>query len=172
MHNKVVFHTAKVLNAEGLPTLAFNFRGVGRSRGAYDHGRGETDDVIAAIDYLAERYPQTRLLIAGFSFGAWVGLRAACRDARVQAAIALGLPVASKVESFDLSFLNTCRKPKLFLQGTEDEFSPMADVERIYSDIAEPKRLVWIVGANHFFEGKFLALENALVEFLHKILLP
>ncbi|MBI1745838.1 MAG: alpha/beta hydrolase [Acidobacteria bacterium] len=162
MHNKVVFHTAKFLNSQGLPTLRFNFRGVGLSQGSFDGGRGETDDVTAVLDYMAGCYPQCGLLVAGFSFGAWVGLRAACRDARVAAGIAIGLPFSL----MDTTFLQTCSKPKLFLQGTEDPFSPMAEVERIYRGIGNPKKLVWILEADHFFEGQLPALGRALVESL------
>src|SRR5262245_45273328 len=71
MHNKVVFHVDKVLSGAGLPVLRFNFRGVGMSSGRYGDGEGETEDVIAALDYMAARFPQARLLVAGFSFGSW-----------------------------------------------------------------------------------------------------
>lgn len=169
MHNKVVFHTDKVLHSQGLPTLRFNFRGVALSSGAYDAGQGETDDVVAAIDYITQLYPGVRVLVAGFSFGAWVGLRAACRDARVHAAIALGLPFST----FDLRSIGHCAKPKLFIQGTEDEYSAMTDVERIYPTLPDPKELAWILGANHFFEGLFSAVTQAIVPFLDsKVLHP
>ncbi len=83
MHNKVVYQAAKALDSLGIPVLRFNFRGVGASEGGYDHGRGEEDDVRAALDYLAAEFPSVPLLASGFSFGAWVGLRVGCGDARV-----------------------------------------------------------------------------------------
>ena len=69
MHNKVVYQAAKSLDALGLPVLRFNFRGAGTSTGAHDRGRGEQKDVQAALDYLAEEFPDVPLLVAGFSFG-------------------------------------------------------------------------------------------------------
>ena len=93
MHNKVVFQVAKALHGRGMPVLRFNFRGAGLSAGEHDHGRGEQDDVRTALDYLAEQYPGWRILLAGFSFGSWVGLQAGCRDDRVTDLVGLGLPV-------------------------------------------------------------------------------
>src|SRR6266700_8352116 len=95
MHNKVVYQTAKTLHRLGLPVLRFNFRGAGLSEGAHDEGRGELDDVSAALDFLAAEYPGAPILLAGFSFGSWVGLRAGCKDSRVAELIGLGLPVGN-----------------------------------------------------------------------------
>ena len=92
MHNKVVFHAMKALNAFGFPVLRFNFRGVGASAGEHDNGRGEIADVQVALDYLAERFA-VPIIFAGFSFGAAIGLRAAVPHPRVEALIALGTPV-------------------------------------------------------------------------------
>src|SRR5262249_49859075 len=89
MHNKVVFQAAKSLQSEGLPVLRFNFRGVGLSEGVHDNGQGETDDVRAGIDYLAAEFPSAPIVLAGFSFGAWVGLRVGCEDVRVTRLIGL-----------------------------------------------------------------------------------
>src|SRR5271154_6797346 len=80
MHNKVVYQTAKTIHRFGLPVLRFNFRGVGLSEGTHDKGIGEKNDVVAAMDFLAEEFPGVPLLLAGFSFGSWVGLRAGCGD--------------------------------------------------------------------------------------------
>src|SRR5260370_36980071 len=95
MHNKAVYQVAKTLHRFGLPVLRFNFRGTGLSEGAHDDGRGEQDDVRAALDFLAGEFPGVPLLLAGFSFGAWVGLRVVCADPRVTALIGLALPVAN-----------------------------------------------------------------------------
>jgi len=92
LHNKVVFHTMKALNSFGWPVLRFNFRGTGLSQGEHDYGRGEVDDVRAAIDWLDQEF-HLPLIFAGFSFGSVVGLQAACPDERVRALIGLGLPV-------------------------------------------------------------------------------
>src|SRR6201996_4322784 len=83
MHNKVVYQTAKSLDALGIPVLRFNFRGAGMSAGTHDRGRGEQGDVTAGLDFLTKEFPGAPLLLAGFSFGSWVGLRVGCEDGRV-----------------------------------------------------------------------------------------
>jgi alpha/beta superfamily hydrolase len=95
MHNKVVYQAAKSLDALSLPVLRFNFRGAGLSGGAHDRGRGEEEDVSTALDFLAGEFPGIPLLVAGFSFGCWVGLRVGCADERVRELIGLGTPVQS-----------------------------------------------------------------------------
>src|SRR5215475_7527098 len=92
LHNKVVFHTMKALNLFGFPVLRFNFRGTGMSDGAHDHGIGEVEDVRTALDWMKSEF-KLPIVFAGFSFGAAVGLQAACPDPSVKALIGLGLPV-------------------------------------------------------------------------------
>ena len=154
MHNKVVYHTAKSFSSFGLPVLRFNFRGTGLSEGAHDEGRGEVDDVRAALDWLSVRYPGLPLLFAGFSFGSNVGLRACCGDGRVSGLIGIGLPVRAAGRDYRYNFLPSCGTvPKLFISGDSDEFSPCGVLESHLVLAAEPKRLVWIAGADHFFAG-------------------
>jgi uncharacterized protein len=167
LHNKVVFHTMKALNSFGFPVLRFNFRGAGLSQGEHDQGNGEVDDVRAALDWLDADY-HLPLLFAGFSFGAAVGLRAACSDARVQAAIGVGMPVVPVAEAteeprvYALDFLQGCSKPKLFVSGARDQFGPRAKLEALASSLPEPKKLVVIEGADHFFEGRLRELREAI----------
>src|SRR5256885_14700097 len=104
------------LDAIGVPVLRFNFRGAGLSAGVHDRGLGEQGDVRAALDFLASEFPGVPLLLAGFSFGCWVGMRVGCQDPRVSHLIGLGIPV----NSTDFSFLRKCKKPKLFVQGSND----------------------------------------------------
>src|SRR5437016_10349619 len=104
MHNKVVYQVAKSLDVLGIPVLRFNFRGAGLSEGKHDRGRGEQDDVRTALEFLADEFPETPLLVAGFSFGCWVGLRAGCEDARVEKLIGIGAPVNNS----DFSYLLRC----------------------------------------------------------------
>src|SRR6266849_10104346 len=111
LHNKVVFHTMKALNGLGFPVLRFNFRGAGLSLGEHDDGRGEVNDVRTALAWLAHEF-HLPLIFAGFSFGAAVGLQAACPDARVKAVMALGLPVtAVDNRAYAVVFLPNCAKP-------------------------------------------------------------
>jgi alpha/beta superfamily hydrolase len=150
MHNKVVYQAAKALHRKGMPVLRFNFRGVGLSEGEHNRGRGEQHDIRTALDYLAKEFPARPILLAGFSFGSWVGLLVGCEDHRVTSLIGLGIPVNKS----DLSYLASCAKPKLFIQGENDEFGARANVEEFVATLPEPKRLVIVPGADHFFTGK------------------
>jgi alpha/beta superfamily hydrolase len=162
LHNKVVFHTMKALNSFGFPVLRFNFRGAGLSHGEHDHGVGEVEDVRTALDWLEAEFRQP-IIFAGFSFGAAVGLRAACPVPRVQALIALGTPVSPIDErSYDYEFLRTCNKPKLFISGARDQFGPRAQLERLIESVPEPKKLVLIEGADHFFEGRLREVRETI----------
>lgn len=152
MHNKVVYHAMKAFSGLGLPVVRFNFRGVGLSEGAFDNGHGERDDVRAAIDWMEERL-KLPILFCGFSFGSYVGLRACCTDERVKGRVGLGLPVRAAGRDYTYSFLRECSGPRLFLSGDHDQFSPREVLEPVFASLPEPKRLGWIVGADHFFQG-------------------
>jgi uncharacterized protein len=162
LHNKVVFHAMKALNSFSFPVLRFNFRGTGLSQGEHDHGDGEVEDVRTALDWLDGEF-HLPLLFAGFSFGAAVGLRAACPDARVQAVIGLGLPVSPIGDrSYDFGFLKTCDKPKLFVSGDRDQFGTPAQLALLVDSLPIPKSLVLIQGADHFFEGRLREAREAI----------
>jgi len=162
MHNKVVFRAAKAAWQAGLPTLRFNFRGVGKSTGSFSHGIGEREDVKAALDYLGTRFPAVPVCLIGFSFGASVGLRVGASDSRVAALVGLGVPVASS----NMDFLRGVLKPKLIIQGTRDQFGPRAQVESFYGSLAEPKQIYWVQNADHLFTGKLEEVQRAIGEFL------
>ena len=167
LHNKVVFHTMKALNSFGFPVLRFNFRGTGLSEGEHDHGVGEIDDVRTALDWMDAEF-HLPLVFAGFSFGAAVGMRAACADARVRAAIGVGTPVAPVAAAteeprvYTFEFLHDCSKPKLFVSGARDQFGPRAKLEELVASLPEPKKLVVIEGADHFFEGRLRELRETI----------
>jgi uncharacterized protein len=162
MHNKVVFHAMKALNGFGFPVLRFNFRGTGLSHGEHDYGRGEIDDVQAALDWLDREVPLP-LIFAGFSFGAAIGLGVACADGRVKALIGLGTPVAPVDDrSYDLGFLRSCAKPKLFVSGSRDQFGPRVKLEAFVHTLPEPKKLIVIESADHFFEGRLHEMREAI----------
>jgi uncharacterized protein len=152
MHNKVVYHAMKALTSFGLPVLRFNFRGTGLSEGEHDQGCGEQDDVRAALDWLEQKF-QRPILFAGFSFGSAVGLQACCGDARVKGLIGLGLPVQAAGRDYKYGFLPKCSAPKLFISGDHDPFGPREILAEVWERAPEPKRLVWIAGADHFFQG-------------------
>ena len=169
MHNKVVFRAAKAAWQAGLPTLRFNFRGVGKSTGSFSDGIGEREDVTAALDYLGTRFPAVPVCLIGFSFGASVGLRVGANDPRVVALVGLGVPVAST----NMDFLRGVLKPKLIIQGTRDQFGSRAQVESFYGLLAEPKQIYWVQNADHFFTGKLEEVQRAIREFLRsELILP
>jgi uncharacterized protein len=167
LHNKVVFHTMKALNGFGFPVLRFNFRGTGLSEGEHDQGNGEVEDVRTALDWL-DAECHLPLIFAGFSFGAAVGLRAACADARVRGVIGVGTPIGPVVSdsevprTYTFDFLQDCAKPKLFVSGARDQFGPRAKLEALVVSMPEPKKLVLIDGADHFFEGRLRELRETI----------
>jgi alpha/beta superfamily hydrolase len=165
MHNKVVFHVARVLQEQNIPALRFNFRGVARSSGVYDEGRGEMDDARFALEFLSRRYPGVPAIIAGFSFGSWVGLRVGAADDRVQALIGLGTPA----RMFDEDTLQGCHKPKLFIHGTEDEQAPYELTQAWFEHVPAPKRLVTIRGADHFFQDRLTEVQDLVVDFVQSL---
>jgi alpha/beta superfamily hydrolase len=160
MHNKVVYHAAKSLDALGFPVVRFNFRGTGRSEGKHDRGEGERGDVRAALDFLTAEFPNVPLLVAGFSFGCWVGLRAGCEDTRVTSLIALGAPVNNS----DFSYLTRCAKPKLFVHGANDIYGAVEKVKSLVASLPGENRLVVVENADHFFVGKLDQVDLAIAE--------
>ena len=162
LHNKVVYQVTKTLDRAGLPVLRFNFRGAGLSAGKHDRGIGEKEDVRAALDFLADEFPSAPLLLAGFSFGAWVGLRVGCADKRVARLIGLGIPVNSS----DFSFLPTCAKPKLFVHGEKDEHGAIHKVKDLVASLPGDNQLVVVEQADHFFMGKLDQVDQAITEWL------
>jgi alpha/beta superfamily hydrolase len=165
MHNKVVFNAMKALGGFGFPVLRFNFRGAGLSEGRHDEGRGEIDDVKAAIEWLDEGFGLP-IIFAGFSFGAATGLRASCPDERIVGLISMGTPVSAEGRIYSYSFLADCEKPKLFISGSRDQYGPIANLEKIVSIAAEPKKFVLIEDADHFFEGKIPGMRSVIEEWV------
>ena len=169
MHNKVVYQTAKLIHGFGVPVARFNFRGVGLSEGTHDKGLGEKDDVLAVIDFLAAEYSGVPLLVAGFSFGSWVGLRAGCGDARVTELIGLGLPVGD-MGGRTFSYLDACDKPKLLVCGEFDQFGPpiklRAMVDQFPPRIRENTRVEIIGGGDHFFTGHLSEMGHTIAGWL------
>jgi alpha/beta superfamily hydrolase len=165
MHSKVVFRIARAFQDAGFAVLRFNFRGTGRSEGEHDNGLGEQDDLRAAIAFIEERYPGVEVWLAGFSFGSAMMLRAAACDDRVRALVAAGVPVSR----YDFTGIAQCHKPKLFVQGSLDEFGSPEDLEGLFAVLDEPKQLKIIQGADHFFERNLPELAAAVSDFIASI---
>jgi uncharacterized protein len=168
MHTKAVYQGAKGLTRLGCAVLRFNFRGVGASEGSFDRGEGERADFKAALDYMAVRYPGTKLWAAGFSFGSWVALEEGASDDRISVLIGIAPPVATSVSGQPYEFPNTLasKKPKFFVQGEGDEVCPVEAMWQFYGQLEEPKELVVIDGADHLFEGKTQEVGEALEDLL------
>ena len=175
MHNKVVYHAMKVLNAPewGLhwPVLRFNFRGTGLSEGQHD-GRAESADVTAALNWLHSEY-RLPIVVVGFSFGAAMTLAASCgADAPIEARAdlcamaAVGLPTQGFGRTYDYPVLSECALPKLFLSGDHDLFAPKQELQRVFDSAAYPKTLLLVSGADHFFTGRLEQMQSALAVWL------
>ena len=162
MHTKVVFQGAKALARIGCAVLRFNFRGVGRSGGTWDEGRGECDDFSAAVDFMAAQYPGVALWAAGFSFGAYVALTAGAKDDRTCALIGIAPPV----DRYDFTAVKTSGKPKFIIHGEGDELIGLKQVREFYAQLADPKELVEIDRANHLFDGQVAEVADALEDLL------
>src|SRR5262245_30305469 len=164
MHNKVVFRAAAALNDAGLVTLRINFRGVGQSTGTHDEGYGERDDVRAGLDYLVENYPDQEITLCGFSFGARVGLEVGVGDDRVARLISIGTPV----DKYDFGFLESCRKPILFVHGENDEYGNIDRVRELVHRVSLNAlvELRVIKSAGHFFDNQLDELKRVITEWV------
>lgn len=163
MHNKVVYRAMKALNEFGFPALRFNFRGAGLSEGQHDQGHGEVEDARAALNWLDAEF-HLPIVLCGFSFGAATGLRAACKyhDDRVVGLISLGTPVSVEGRVYTYGFLRECAKPKLFVSGALDQYSPQQTLREVVDQLPEPKELVIVEGADHFFDGHLPEMQVAI----------
>jgi len=161
MHTRIVFHAAQALSRMGMPVVRFNFRGVGRSTGSYDHGRGEQDDLRAVMNFARARFPSRPLVLAGFSFGATVVTKLLAAEAPpdVVQAVLLGLPV----DRGDLPRHWRWQGPKLMISGEQDEFASTASLEAFFAELDAPKQRVWLPG-DHFLAGHMDAFRAALTE--------
>jgi alpha/beta superfamily hydrolase len=162
MHTKVVFQAAKGLTRIGCLVMRFNFRGVGRSAGAWDNARGEMDDYRAAVDYMAGKYPQLEMWAAGFSFGSYIATTVGADDDRICALIAIAPPV----DKYEFASVKQSAKPKFIIHGERDELISLKMVRHFYAGLPEPKELVEIDRASHLFEGQASEVGDALQDLL------
>jgi alpha/beta superfamily hydrolase len=158
LDNKVVHTVARVMQELGLPTLRFNFRGVGASAGKFDDGAGETEDALAVIDWGRERWPQGALWLAGFSFGAYTALRASERR-EVQRLITIAPPV----QRLQSAALRAPDCPWLIVQGDEDEIVSCQAVMSWAKSLSPQPQVAILRGASHFFHGRLQDLKDAIM---------
>ena len=165
LHNKVVFRAARGLENANVATLRFNFRGAGASAGQHDEGEGEQQDVVAAIDWVVRYHPGKKLIVGGFSFGAWMASRVACEMPNVDALFLIGAPV----NKYDFGYLRHCDKPILFLHGTQDEFGDVAKLEKLIPLVRNAESVI-VTGADHFFTKQIDAVEETMRSWAVEIL--
>ena len=152
MNNKVVYNLHYAFHSLGFSVLRFNFRGVGRSQGEYDQGIGELSDAAAALDYLQSMNQNTRhCWVAGFSFGAWIGMQLLMRRPDITGFVS----VAPPANLYDFSFLAPCPASGLIINGSADRVAPPRDVANLVAKLHEQKGITIthseIEGADHFF---------------------
>jgi len=155
MNNKVVYNLYQTFARKGFSVLRFNFRGVGRSQGVYDRGEGELSDAASALDWLQsynEGAPQC--WIAGFSFGAWIGMQLLMRRPEITSFVS----VAPPANMFDFSFLAPCPASGLVLHGDADDIVPESAVSKLVQKLSQQRDITvtyrLIQGANHFFTNR------------------
>ena len=173
MHNKVVFRAARALGDAGVTTLRINFRGVGLSTGTHTGARGgEQEDARLGLDYLGANYPGLPVFLAGFSFGARVGLEVGTLDDRVRYLVGVGTPVGIRERDYDFSFLTQCRKPLLLVQGERDEFGSVADLRALAARLPPEAqvRVEVIPGAGHFFDEQLEELRRVIAGWAEEML--
>jgi uncharacterized protein len=162
MHTKVVYRAAKALKRIGCSVLRFNFRGTGKSEGAFDGGQGELADFRAALDFMHVRHPSSRLWAGGFSFGAWIALTSGVDDPRVTTLLGIAPPLGD----YSFEAVASTRKPKFFIQGERDEICPLRQMREFYARASEPKELVVIDAADHLFDGRVTEVADAIEDLL------
>jgi alpha/beta superfamily hydrolase len=169
MNNPVVYQLYYAFANRGFAALRFNFRGVGRSQGVFDHGQGELSDAAAALDWAQAANPDARACwIAGFSFGAWIGMQLLMRRPEVEGFISIAAPASL----YDFSFLAPCPSSGLFVHGDKDAVVPVAAVGTLVEKLKTQKGIVIeqqiVKGANHFFDGKADELIEVVDEYLDR----
>jgi uncharacterized protein len=162
MNHPIVYQLYYAFVHRNFSVLRFNFRGVGRSVGTWDDGRGEMDDYRAAVEFVSHAYPGLEIWAAGFSFGSYIAMTAGSRDDRICAMIAIAPPV----NKYDFAHVTLSTKPKFIVHGLQDELIPLKSVREFYARLQEPKELVEIDRANHLFDGQAAEVGDALEDLL------
>ena len=169
MNNKVVYNLYYVFVKKGFSVLRFNFRGVGRSQGDFDNGQGELSDAASALDWLQSVNPNApSCWVAGFSFGAWIGMQLLMRRPEIEGFIS----VAPPANMYDFSFLAPCPSSGLILQGTDDDVVPEPSVEKLANKLKLQKNIVidyqLVKGANHFFKDHMDNMVGSVTGYLEQ----
>ena len=169
MNNAVTVQLYRVFMKRGFATLRFNFRGVGKSQGEFDSGIGELADAASALDWLQSENPgASQCWVAGYQFGAWIGMQLLMRRPETDGFISVSPPT----NVYDFSFLAPCPASGLILHGSADAVASPNEVERVVAKLRTQKGIVIeqkvVAGANHFFDGKIEPLMSSISAYLDK----
>lgn len=166
MHNKVVHTLARTYRDFSIPTIRFNFRGVGASEGSYDEGVGEVDDLFAVLDWLSDHAQPPEIELAGFSFGSYIAAAGAMRlqnDARLKRVVLIAPPV----HHFDFSSYANHSCPTIAVQGMDDEVVPAEQVIEWVEKNESSIQLITMNDTSHFFHGQLVALKQQLLNHMN-----
>ena len=155
MNNAITYQLFYMFAKRGFAVLRFNFRGVGRSQGEFDHGEGELSDAASALDWAQTVHPDARACwVAGFSFGSWIGMQLLMRRPEIEGFIS----IAPQANLYDFSFLAPCPSSGLIIHGDQDKVAPPKDVQTLVDKLKTQKGIIVeqqiMAGANHFFDGQ------------------
>ena len=167
MNNKVVYSLFHTFLKRGFACLRFNFRGVGRSQGAFSRGEGELSDAASALDWLQGYNQNSReCWVAGFSFGAWIGMQLLMRRPEIRGFVT----VAPPANMYDFSFLAPCPSSGLVVSGDRDEIVPADSVVKLVEKMNHQRDInvvhKLLTGSNHFFQGELEALEGCVGDYI------
>ncbi|HTY65827.1 MAG TPA: alpha/beta hydrolase [Alphaproteobacteria bacterium] len=173
MHNKIVYALNQIFVRQGFCTLRFNFRGVGRSQGSFGRGEGELTDAASALDWLQSYNPNAgQCWIAGFSFGAWIGMQLLMRRPEIDRFIS----VAPPANIYDFGFLAPCPSSGLIVQGDKDDVVPEESVKKLAEKLGKQRDIEVdfrvIKGANHFFTDRMDKLDAVVEDYVETAMAP
>ena len=169
MNHQIIYQLYYAFVHRNFSVLRFNFRGVGRSQGSFDHGQGELSDAAASLDWAQSINPEARSCwIAGFSFGAWIGMQLLMRRPEIEGFISIAPPA----NLYDFSFLAPCPASGLILHGSADTITQPIEVERVVSKLRTQKGIVidydLVEGASHFWVGQLPEVEKRVGAYLDR----
>ena len=173
MNNRVVYELYQIFKKRNFSTLRFNFRGVGRSQGAYSRGEGELSDAAAALDWMQTLKPDAKdVWVAGYSFGAWIGMQLLMRRPEITSFVS----VAPPANMYDFSFLAPCPSSGLFLSGDKDDIVPADSIETLVGKLRQQRGIEidhhTIAGANHFYHDRLGEMEKLVGDYLDTAMAP
>ena len=165
MTNKVIHTASRAIAGLGIDSIRFNFRGVGKSEGSYGEGVGEQDDLATVVDWTSQRYPSRKLLLIGFSFGAYISAMQA-KTLKPELLISIAPPIGR----IEFTQFETPDCPWLIIQGEQDELVEAQLVYRWASELKGVPQISKMPETSHFFHGKLVQLRSEVESFCAKVL--